>query len=173
MSGSYKNLETKTDLSEAISNFYSEVQSLRDEMSEWADNMESNNLGSTPKFDEVSQAKNALDGFADLEPDVPDGMNGVELVVIIQVPRRKRQNTSRAVRCGNAAAHIEAVVAWIEEEKDRLEKLDFDPDLDEDGEEVEMSEEERDAQVSALEELRDTLQDHADQAQGVEFPGMF
>lgn len=43
--------------------FVSDIESLKDEMSEWRDNMESNGMENVPKFEEVSECADALENI--------------------------------------------------------------------------------------------------------------
>lgn len=160
MSGSYKNEVRKTSLTAAIGDAYSELQSLRDEMTEWRDNMENGNLGSTPKFEEVSSCVDQMESGGDLdsEPDVPDGFDP-EITYTESVPRRKRQNASRSTRCSNACAMLDAAIDVIEERKAEIEELPTTDALSKESD--------------ALETLRDEIQQIKEACESAEFPGMF
>lgn len=47
-----------------------DIESLRDEMTEWKDNMESNSMEHLPKYDEVSEAVDALDQAMEMEDSI-------------------------------------------------------------------------------------------------------
>lgn len=156
---SYKTVQEKMTIADAISAGYGELQCLRDEMRDWADNLENGNLGSTQKFQDVSDCADMLDSVADDEPDY----GGVELqlakeiTVGVQQNTRKGRGPSRAVRCGNACAYMQAGVDAIEA---LMEDMSEAKNGDENSKET-------------LEELRDHVQNAIDEASGAEFPGMY
>lgn len=159
----YKSVDYSSDVAGAIGDAYSEFQSLRDEMSEWRDSLE-DKLSHTQKYEEVSSAADALDGFCDDEPDVPEGLDGA-VKTTQQVSARKGRGESRAVRCSNALSLLGAAIAVVEE---TIEKIDGEAD-EKTGELSEELEEEK----ATLEELKDHLENAAQEAEGVEFPGMY
>lgn len=150
--GAYKAVQQKTTVSGAISDAYSELQSLRDEMSETADNMQEK-MSQTSKYQAVEEARDALDGFCDNEPDVPDGVSVLEVTYIEMVNRRKGRGPSRNTRCSNAVSLLEGVITAINAHAEDLE----------DGDDLK----------GEIETLADDLQEAVDSAGGVEFPGMY
>lgn len=173
---SYKATTEKCTVADAVNNGYSELQCLRDEVREWADNMEGNNLGSTPKYEEVSACADQLDSVADDEPEVPEGISGAALEVTQMVNTRKGRAPSRATRRDNAVAYLICAREAAEErsealgkEKDDLENQD--PEDNKPGDDAKIAEIEQ--EIEALEELQDSLQNAVDEAEAAEFPGMY
>lgn len=119
----YKSVSTHYTVADAVSEAYSELQCLRDEMRDWQSNMEGTGLESTEKYGEVETAADALDSVADDEPDVPEAAGDLDCEVTIMQNRRKGRGNSRAVRKDNAGSMLEAAIAAIEAEMDRLEDV--------------------------------------------------
>jgi len=167
MSKSYKSEQRKETVSTAVNIACEEINSLRDEMDEWASNMEDNNLSSTPKFDEVNEAKEALEEHADNEPEVPGEIQEDEVIFYEQVQKRKGRGPSRDVRLSNAIARLQAVVEHAQGKLDAL-----DDDVKEGGE--------GDDEGQGL-DLRDKYEEFIQQTQdiidsldgGVSFPSAF
>lgn len=115
-------------LANAISEGYSELQILRDEMTEWADNMEEK-LSHTTKYEAVRGAADELDQVCDgpsASPEhlLPAGLSETQIQVqTYQNPR----GLSRAQRRDNATAYLETVVGLLE---DHLENLKADAEAD-------------------------------------------
>lgn len=150
MSKSYKATDVSGTVEEAVGVAYGEFQSLRDEMQEWADNMDSGGLSSVPKFEEVSEAADNLSNFADEEPDTPETLKAAPVKWTEMVPKRRGKGSSRAVRLDNACLALQAVIELVDE----LEKTE--------GEDK-----------GGFQEFRDHLDDAVGQAGDVSFPGMF
>lgn len=148
----YKAVQQKTTVAAAIGDAYSELQSLRDEMSETADNMQ-DTLSQTPKYQAVEEARDTLDGFCDSEPNVPDGVSDLEVTYSEMVNSRKGRGPSRSVRCSNASSMLEAVIEAINAHAEDLK----------DGDDLK----------GEIQTLADELQEAVDNAGGVEFPGMY
>lgn len=144
--GKSKIIVVNTLLADAISGAFSEFQSLRDEMGDWAGNMEGANMEHLPKYDEVSEARDALEQFCDNEPDVPEAFKEVK----IDITENHRKKQSRSDRHDTAIQWLYKAVEWLE---------------DDEVTEGEHSDE--------AETLRDELQQVIDEAEGVSFPGMY
>ena len=107
-----------------------EVESLKDELEEWRDNMEGAGMENVPKFEEVSEAADLLDSAFDrldevqtdlvdkLWPEPEDGWKDGEEPTTEGTEWRAR-SMSRSARMGNAASLMntlkEAVEARLEE----------------------------------------------------------
>lgn len=149
---------------------------LKDEIVEWKDNMEANSMEAMPKYDEVSEAADALESGADsLESlEVPECLQGVEVTYTVDT-RRKAQ--SRSGRMGNALNALGAAKAGAEawlEDNEELEANEDDEDRDEDDELVTQAEaDEREEQCSAVQEFIDELENAYGELEGVNFPGMY
>lgn len=166
--GAYKFEQRQTSLTAAIGDAYSELQSLRDEMREWADNLENGNLGHTDRGQRVAEAADALDNVADDEPEMELGEFDPQITYAEQINRRKGKPASRSVRCSNASSMLGAVIEALETEMEKLEEGEDDVDLKEEAEG-----DDKDDPKEKLEELRDHLQNTVDEIDGIEFPGMY
>lgn len=142
-------LEVKIE--DAISSGYSILLELRDEVQEVFDNA-TENLQQTSRMQTFSDTAGTLDNFVDDEPDVPEVVRDVTMRVTTTEPRSARQTASRSVRRDNAVAYLRAAAEAL------TERLDGMPDGD--------AKDEAQALVEKLEQ-------DADEAEGVEFPGMF
>lgn len=135
----------ETSIEDAVQEAMSEVESLRDEMSEWRDNMEEK-LSHTEKYERVSECADNLDNVQEI--DIPDEYRETKITVISQRKSSRKSPYPRWLRLQNAVGALTAA-------KDVLEEME-----DDDAEGV------RDQFVSDLGDAIDNLE-------GVEFPGMF
>lgn len=186
----YKSVEHDYSVGDAVSGAFEELQSLRDEMSEWRDNMSSGNMEHMEKYSEVESAADTLDSNADSEPDVPECATELRFKVQLQENRRKGRGDSRSVRCSNAAALLsgaagacEERMSEIDDEIEALEKkrnsvvetedtsaeLSPEDEMEQAGNDIETLE----SQKSELESLKDELENIASEMDGVDFPGMY
>lgn len=135
-------------LADAVSEAFSTYEDLGSQMRDWADNLEER-LSHTQKYEDVSSAADTLEGLS--APEVPSAVADIP-VTFHDLPARKR-GYSRADQCSQAGAIldacIEALTAFIERT----------PESDPVGDE-------------AL-GLVEALDDAKDEADGVEFPGMY
>lgn len=154
----------------------SEVECLKDEITEWKDNMESNSMENLPKFDEVSECADAIESGMDTldSLEVPECLQGVEVTYTVDT-RRKAQ--SRNGRMGNALSALDAAKAGAEawlEDNEELEANEDDEERDEEDELVTQAEaDEREEQRSAVEEFINELENAYGELEGVSFPGMY
>jgi len=133
---------------------YNDLSELHNECQEIVDNA-SDGLSQTQRIQTLTETADAL-YEADNTPDVPEFLQDVE--VTYTEDRRKSKSTSRASRrdeaCQYLYAAIEGIEQWIEDHSG-------------DGEDG-LSDE-----IQEAEELRDTVQELIDAAEGCEFPGMY
>lgn len=172
----------------ALEGAASDVRELHDEMEEWASNMEGNNMEHLPKYDEVSEAKDALEQIADtLEGlDVPQSVADIEITYRESKPYG-RKGASRSMRLGNAEDMFEAAKAAIEEKITELRDKD-EPECDCDNPPEDAASDEHEVDCPLYKEEGDdtgTDADDPDELQslmdeleecdfsGVNFPGMF
>ena len=163
----------------------SDLDGVRDEIVEWAENMEGNSMEHLPKYEEVSEARDALETVVDtcmdevMEHDlleVPkledyDGeacpLDTLLPKVQVTFPSSKkaiRKRGSRNGRIGDACAYLYAVTDAIDEKlhgtkDDSLDESDLKP-----GE---------DSTRVKLEDLRDLVLAAVNEAETVCCPGMF
>jgi len=154
-------VQRSSSIDGAVSDGLSEVQELKQEMEDWASNMESSNMEHLPKYEEVNECKETLEEHADSEPTIPDAFpEGLEDKVDWQEPMAKRAgHISRALRLDQALAGVSAA-------KDHVQGF-LDEHDDDDAcwtEDCERSEWEN--YLSELETIVDGLE-------GVSFPGMY
>ena len=145
-----------------IEGAYSELEALRDEVQEIVDNA-SEGLAQTQRIQTLGETADALYGADDV-PDVPDAV--ATLRCTYTEDQRKSKSTSRASRCAEACTLLEAAVGelddFISTAEDKL------CDMTDEGEKEALEQSKYE-----VEELRDTVQELLDNAQGAEFPGMY
>ena len=165
--GKYKSVEVKSTLADALDK--SDIEELRDEMQSWIDNMAGTALENTNKYSMAEEAVSELDRVDELDLDavtdaIPEKADilKTELIYHDQVPKAKRQSTSRAVRLSNAVGRLDTALSWLESWLEEQEAPPVDQANNEDALEL-------DDLRSAVDEAKSNLDD----LNGVEFPGMF
>lgn len=137
----------------------SELESLKEELEEWRDNMDSNNMSHMPKYDELCEAIDQLDSALNYESSMPDvllpGMENAEYRWQEKAPYKG--TPSRATRHSNAVNDLSIVVAYLDDVIGNVE----DSDAAESG------------LLGEWEQYRDGIQSLIDDAESVEFPGMY
>lgn len=134
-----------------VSDALSTIQGLRDEMNDWQSNMEAANMEHLPKYEQVSECHDALDSFCDSEPDMPSEVPaGLETTLKWEESGAKKKQ-SRAARLSDAVSDIQRVIEHIEE---FLTANQDEPNDD-------------------WQQYCADLQSIVDDAEAVEFPGMF
>lgn len=126
----------------SIEDAFSDLQGLLDELQEGLDNMTGTNLEHTSKYNTYSDAVDALSQCVDA-PEVPDELQDVS--VSYSLYRQGRRGLPRWARRDNAVAILRAAIDAL---------------MDVEGEHQE-----------AAEELAQELEEAAEIAEGVEFPG--
>lgn len=153
----YKEVQTSFAIPGALESAKDEIQCLHDEMEEMEGNMSGTSAENTPKYEVVTEAQEQLSSavssleYIDDEFEELLGKHHAEIVVYQSIPKRKRYNTSRAVRLENAFAIIDALIVAAREVHDSIDSKDDQEILQ--------------AGIDGLEASTD--------AQVVEFPGMF
>lgn len=148
----YKTVMRKTTLGDAVSDAFSDIESLAGEMDEWKSSLEGTNFESSSKFESISAALECLE---DKQPPDTDGFDDLEVEYAEGVKKStKRRGASRAARLGNAVNALNAVIEVLSD------LADSDEETDED-------------RKQNAGDLRDSLQEAVDEVDGVEFPGMF
>lgn len=141
-----------TLIMDAVENAKSELESLRDELQDWYDNLPEG-FQNGDKGDQLQEAISQLETAIDNVPDVPDCV--VEVRVII-APLTGRE-ISRADRGSQAAYELRAAAEALEDLKAALPQG---TKLTED-------------QEQEVEEFRNGIESAADDADAVEYPGMY
>lgn len=173
--------ELTVPLFDAVTTALDDIGSLRDEMEEWRDNLDNANMSHMPKYEEVSEAVDALDSATDYlsADDTPD--------ILRQVPVRFAQSTKKRMSRGDRMANVTAILYAIQTAvQDMGEKLDDEQDgVSEKLAETDppVSEEERlvmEGRLDTLDELKGEVEDFnqnveevISNAEGVCFPGMY
>jgi hypothetical protein len=171
-----RNHPVQADLAGALGDGTSEVEELKNEMEEWAESLESNSMEHLPKYDEVTEAKDALEAGLDTLQgiEVPEFLESID-ASYTQDTRRKAQ--SRSYRLGNATNAIEAAKdaanSWLEE-NDELELMS-DADAIEDGAEEVTQEmvDERRSQRDDAEQFASEVENALGELENVSFPSMY
>lgn len=138
-----------TTVDALISDAFGEFESLRDELQEWLDGIPES-LQNGQKSDDLQTAIDTLDNLQ--APDVPTEVSSLETVYI---PQEKID--SRPDRRDDAVNRLATAVDVLNDAMD-----------DEDAE-VKYTDE----QKETIQQLIDDLENHIDDAEGVEFPTMF
>jgi len=136
-------------VAEAVSNGFSELQALAEEIREIVDNAEGG-LAQTQRIQTLSDTADTLEQLS--EPTIEGNIAEIKVTYLESQPRGKR-GLSRRARCENAISALDAVIAALQEKADEL------PD-------------ESDAKEE-LEGLVNELEDAKGNAEGCEFPGKF
>lgn len=148
-----------TTIANAISAAFSDIESLRDELQEWYDNMPEGPQGG----DKGQQVQDCIDQLEQSqEPDESDYCTEWKELAVQYSPfhstAKKAMRASRATRCAEAAyvlGHaIEVLDTWIaEQRRGQREGVD---DV-----------------IEAADEMLDLLNTAKDEWEGAEFPGMY
>lgn len=164
----------------AVEGFYNDIEELASEMGEWRDNLE-DKFSQTEKYSNVSECADALENITDNgnAPDVlgdaPDDecsyQHGKKSSSKSPYPRWLRRDN--AVNMARAA--IEAIEARIENLRESIQACDEVEEDDSDAE-ITLKEENRErfeTEISELDDYKNAIEEHADEADGIEFPGAF
>lgn len=155
-----KTIRRETSLDGAVADGISECESLRDEMTEWRDNLEEK-LSATQKYSDVSECADALDNALNSnQPELPDTFPaGLEDKVTWTEFHTYARAQSRATRLDGAVtgmtAVAEAVEAFLEMHDDPSDECYGNTD--------------REAWETYANEVREIV----GEIEGVEFPGMY
>lgn len=137
----------------SIEDAFSELESLGEEMREGYDNMQQYpGLASTSKCEAYGTAADTLEGLREF--DIPEWMRDIDIHYTEAVKRRGA--ASRAVRCSNAINVLQAASMTIAE-------------LEEDADGNPLTED----QKAEAESLASDIDDMANEAENVEFPGLY
>lgn len=176
-----KILPTKEVLAEEIKPLYTkpftdwydeargDLESLQEEIGSWRDNMEGTGLENTSKYESVSECAGQLDTALQSVPEeMPESLKDVKVLMPTSVLRvsasyrfskKFRGGPSRAARLNEVTGIIETLMNTAREHREKLA-------------EVKLTDEVLDV-ADGIEEFEGELQNALDEAQSVEFPGMF
>lgn len=177
MAATVKNTTHTASILGAVEGFYSDIEELASEMGEWRDNLEEK-FSQTEKYSNVSECADALENITD-NGDAPDVLSEGDDKEVTYTHGKKSSSKSpypRWLRRDNAVNMVRAAIEAIDA---RISSIQEQRDAED-----EMSEEARafaeaqgatsvDDQISELEEYKNSLEEHADEADGIEFPGAF
>lgn len=146
-----------SNLEDAISLAFSDLEELQGEMSEWRDSLEEK-LSHTEKYDRVSEAADVLDDAISYQPD---SIDWPDIRVTYQQGKKasKKSPYPRWLRRDNATTILGAAADALQGHINNIEDGDPVDDMDD--------------RITELEEVVSQLTDAADLANGVEFPGMY
>lgn len=143
-----------------------EVESLQEEIGSWRDNMEGTGLENTSKFEQVSECADQLDNaLGALPEEVPEAVKAEKVFVspvILRVSasyrskKKFRGGPSRAARLDEATGIVETLMDAVREKREKMEQRASTAEA-----------------ATELEEFEGELQNALDEAQSVDFPGMF
>jgi hypothetical protein len=146
-----------------------DMESLQEEISSWRDNMEGTGLENTSKFEQVSECADQLDNAVQAVPEkVPEAVKDLKVFVSpitlrvsasYRSAKKFRGGPSRAARLDEATGIVETLMDAARQKR-------------EDAEVGKQSAKSEALQVE-LEEFEGELQNALDEAQSVDFPGMF
>ena len=158
--GKYKQVREKFTVGDGLD--ASEIESLRDEMQEWVDNMSGTALENTSRYQMAEEAVSQLDRVDDIGiDDIWDAVNNTECLtedlknleyeVILFKVKSRRQHPSRTYRLSNAISAINGAIECLRE---FLEPYESD-------------------EVSEVRAAIDEVESVVQELDGVEFPGMY
>lgn len=165
-------------VADAVSSAFSEIESIKDELREWYDNLPEN-FQNGSKGEALQEAISALEGASEVNaPDCIEGAGTSYAEYHGRIGRPKRRDT-----CVNM---LDAAISTAQERADELGALEYSdegrllgddgeptPDDVTDTEERPLDAEDRDSMVSDLETFISECEDAKGEWENVEFPGMF
>jgi hypothetical protein len=157
---------TKTTVQSAIEDGLQILSELRDELQEAVDNMP-DSLRDGQRGSTLQESVSTLEGFCDETPDFDDCGPGAECEVEYGANRRRKQ--SRSDRRDEAVRMLDAGIDGLRGWADSQGGTETVPEEGED----EDAREEQQAQMDRCRELADEIEQWKDEADGVEFPGMY
>ena len=172
---------TKSDAESIISNAQGEVDTLKDELQSWFDNLPES-FQNGIKGDALQEAIDGLDSSNVDSLKMPEFIGNLDGGFEVEVPTRRVK--SRADRAGLVAEQMRALAEAIRERADESRQLQI--DIDEERElrkknegstEPDMSDMEQpkwnDDRVQEAETFADEVESAAEQLENVMFPGMY
>jgi uncharacterized protein (UPF0147 family) len=148
----------KNAVGKAFEDAISELQSLRDEMVEWRDNMEGTSLENTEKYEDVSEVADSLESLEIDYLNLPGCINSSAEISYQEI---RRKGFPRWVRLSNAISALEAVKNFVDAEVEHYENMEPTAEMD------------PTAIVEDLRDFSDSLGNIIDECSGIVFPGMY
>lgn len=180
MAATVKTTNHKSSIMGAIEGFYNDIEELASEMGEWRDNLEEK-FSQTEKYSNVSDCADSLERITD-NGDAPDPISSGDAPDDeVSYPHGKKSSKKspypRWLRRDNAVnmlrGAIDAIDSRISNLQESIEACD-DPAVTE--AEAELADANRDRfqeQMDELDQYKQSLEEHADEADGIEFPSAF
>jgi len=148
----------EVELSALVSDAASEITSLKEEIEEWRDNMSNANMEHLPKWEEVSEAADALDQAESQAQDAENTFDGLpDAAKVLNAKYLAGKTTSRSSRAGECGAMLRIVADRLRELAEMDEKL----------------EKPKGVEPVDYEEAAEALESAADELDNVSFPGMY
>ena len=148
-----------------------DIAGLKEEMQEWQESLESNNMEHLPKYDEVQEAVNALESASDTLEGIefPECLSDVD---VTWHEDTRKSATSRSARMSNAYNALDAAKCAAEI---LLETMTEPEEGDDEAEAAESDEdrEARESNIEAVELFISDLESALGDLEGVSFPGMY
>lgn len=172
-----KTTTTNSTVGSAVAEAFSEIDSLKEELQSWYDNLPEN-FQNGDKGQRLQEAIDQLESTS--EPDCPDAVEDRGVSYTQTLGR-----TSRSARRDDACCMIEAAEESVRDYARELEDLQYSSDgrlvvdgvpqdrPEEGALDVPYTEDERDALVTDLESYADELDTARSEWESVEFPGMY
>jgi hypothetical protein len=145
----YKMNHIKTTVADAVSNAFSDLNGLAEEIREVVDNASGTNFENTQRIQTLDETASTLEGLS--EPEINENMGKLEVEYRESLPSG-RKGLSRRMRCENAISALDAAIAVLQEKADELGEGD--------------QQEEYEGLVNELEDIKGN-------AETCEFPGMY
>lgn len=165
----FKRAQRTTTVESAFEDAKSEIECLRDEMTEWAENMEGNGMEHMPKYDEVNEAKESLESSCESLESVdistlPDAIRETSVSYTEALPYGRKPQP-RWMRLSNCVSMLHAVkdVISAAEDESLQEKVDAE----------EADENEEETEEANFGEIDNYIDEAIDYAEAVSFPGMY
>lgn len=165
-------------VADAVSNAFSDMESLKDELQDWYDNLPESFQNGT-KGEQLQEAIDLIEGVSEI--DVPDAVEDATCAPCLMTKKRM----SRSDRRDDCVNQLNVAAAWARERIEELNGMEFEDEEDSEDESeapdtdkvvdatVPTSEDERDSMVSDLETFADECENAASEFESVEFPGMY
>lgn len=164
MAKRFKSIPRTTTVEAAIEDAKAEIEALYEEMNEWAENMESNSMEGLPKYEEVTEARDALEQSKDSPEEIdmdrlPQVLRDADASYTEARPYGRKPEP-RWMRLSNCVSMLHAA-------KDKIEAAE-----EERNNSVEDTEQE-DAEDIDFETAGNAIDEAINYAEQVSFPGMY
>lgn len=158
----------------------SEVESLKEEIGEWKENLEGNSMEHLPKYDEVSECSDALDAAMDIFDgiDFPSCISDTKVTYTMDT---RQSAGSRSGRLSNAQNALDAAKSQAESWLDENPELEF-VEEDENSEGMDLGDnqthdqaevDQRETNRSEVETFIEQMEEAIGELENVNFPGMY